>query len=168
MFIKALPEYVMMHSYGVAKFMADWVMSHANCNLSPDEMYVLGLLHDIGKIYPSNLNTETGETLGNFYHNLYKGHAVKGGELLQDLGFHFAKEVMHHGHPEDAYFSTKLLLLDLADLSVNGKGEVIPIKERVDDVGFRYGQNSEEYKRCFKVIDKLISNGFLDNDWNIL
>ena len=169
MFIKPLPDYVIAHSVGVAKFMAEWASLHPKEMLMPDEMYILGLLHDIGKIYPTNFDMNTGKEKPGVYQNIYDGHAEKGGSLLSDLGFHCAKEVLHHGKDVDSYFfSVKLLLLNLADLSVNGEGKVISIKERMEDIGVRYGTDSKQYKHCISVIGKLVGLGWLDKDWNVL
>ena len=168
MFIKELPNYVVVHSVGVAKFMAEWASLHPKEGLMPDEMYILGLLHDIGKIYPANFDMNTGKEKPNVNGNIYKGHAHKGGSLLSDLGFHFAKEVEHHGDSDSYFFSVKLLLLNLADLSVNGEGNIISIKERIDDVGVRYGLDSEEYRHCINVVGRLEGLGWIDKDWNVL
>ena len=145
MFIKELPNYVVAHSVGVAKFMAEWASLHPKEGLMSDEMYILGLLHDIGKIYPANFDMNTGKEKANVNGNIYKGHAHKGGSLLSDLGFHFAK-----------------------DLSVNGEGNIISIKERIDDVGVRYGLDSEEYRHCINVVGRLEGLGWIDKDWNVL
>ena len=152
-----LPNYVILHSVGVADFLADYVKTHYPEENAVD-YYVMGLLHDVGKF----------DMIADKKSYGFKGHAERGGNILEHLGFVFAKEIKHHGHPEDAYYSRKLLLLNLADLSVNGKGEVISIKERLEDIAFRYGQESSEYKHALKIVAKLKDEGFIDEAYQVL
>ena len=145
----SLPEPIMKHSIGVAEFMAKYAEEHPNLHLNPYKYYVIGLLHDIGKLYPGDYDPNG--------KNLFKNHAQKGGALLEDLGFYFAKDIKHHGHPEDKYYSRTWLILNLADLSVNGKGEIINIEDRIRNIGERYGKNSEEYlnaKTMYEILKK--------------
>lgn len=149
-----LPEPILKHSVGVAEFMADYAEKH---NADPFRYYVTGLLHDIGKLYPNKTETRP-----------YKGHAQKGGELLRELGFNNYKEILHHGHPEDGYFSTLWLVLNLADLSINGKGETIPIAARLTDIRQRYGKESEEYDNAIKMTNILIDNHIIRKNYTII
>ncbi len=155
---KMIHPSILQHSVGVAEFMADYIRTR-HPDKDPYPYYVLGLLHDIGKLYPGD------PTTGN---NRYKGHARKGGELMKDMGFVYWKEIAHHGHPEDAYWSSLLMLLNLADLSVNGKGEIIPIASRIADIGRRYGEDSEEYHNARRIREQLEKAGFIDTEGNIL
>ena len=155
-----LNEKIVKHSVGVAEFMADWAEKHTKFQFDPNEMYVLGLLHDIGKLYPGEMDAN-GRTS-------YKGHAKKGGKLLADMGFYDWREIAHHGHPEENFWSVKLLLLNMADLSVNGKGEIVPIPKRLESIKFRYGENSDEYKRAMINFKDLINYKFITADGKVI
>lgn len=148
-----LNEKTLKHSVGVAEFMADWAEKNYKYQFDPNEMYVLGLLHDIGKLY-SGEPDPSGRAK-------YKGHAKKGGALLKELGFNHWREVAHHGHPEDEYWSIRLMVLNLADLSIDGNGEPCPITKRLASIKCRYGENSEEYQRATTIVDDLIKHGFV-------
>ena len=151
--VVSLPEPVMKHSYGVAEFMAKYAIHHPALKLDPYEMYTIGLLHDIGKLYPGDFDP-TGKAK-------YKGHAQKGGNLLYDLGFTCYKEVMHHGHPEHGYYSRKWLILNLADLSVNSEGKTVRIEDRIAKIKDRYGENSEEYRNAQKMYWILVNENMV-------
>ena len=151
-----LPDYVVKHSVGVADFMMDYAEKHFP-DADADAYYIVGLLHDIGKLHPNPVGK-----------NLYKDHPRTGGEMLKNMGFYHYKAVMHHGHPEDGYFSQMWLILNLADLSVNGKGEVIPIRDRLEDIKFRYGENSEEYKHAYDIFKLLVKHNVVREDGSVI
>ena len=141
-----LNQKILAHSEGVARFMARYAQKHKNLGLDPYKMYILGLLHDIGKIVPSPNPTPN---------NPYKDHGRTGGLLIKDTGFQYWHEIYSHGPPEDGYYSVALDILNYADLSVNSKGETVDIKDRVEDIGKRYGTESEEYKNAKKIYENL-------------
>lgn len=151
-----LEEKVIKHSVGVAEFMSEYAKTHPKFQMDPERYYVLGLLHDIGKL------TEEGKE------KKYNGHAMKGGELLESLGFSYSKEVKHHGHPEDGFFSVTWMILNLADLSVNQEGERVNIYDRLYDIGMRYGESSERYLRAKDIIETLTEYAIIDKEGNIL
>ena len=155
-----LPKPILRHSIGVAEFMAQYAITHPKETADPYEYYVIGLLHDIGKLYPGDPDPNG--------KNKYKNHPAKGGYLLENMGFTRYKEVMHHGHPEDGYFSYAWLVLNLADLSINSKGEIIPIADRIKDIGMRYGTKSEEYQHAAALFGVLKENNMIDENGNIL
>ena len=154
-----LSENVIKHSVGVAEFMADWAEKHYKYQLDPNEMYVLGLLHDIGKLYP---NKDSNDKIS------YKGHAEKGGRLLENLGYCRWREVAHHGHPEKPYWSVQLMVLNMADLSVDRNGNRCLIHTRLESIKYRYGENSDEYQRAVKNVEELIKWKFLASDGTVV
>ena len=154
-----LPDYVLKHSIGVAEFMAEYAKTHPDCHLDPYQCYVVGLLHDIGKLYPPDPDA------GN---NKYKNHSLKGADLLAEMGFHNYKDVKHHGHPETGYFSHMWLILNLADLSINGKGKKVTIRARLKSIKDRYGKFSEEYERAKKMCQILYDKGIIRENYRII
>lgn len=129
---------VISHSYGVAELM---YMYSSNNN---EEMYVLGLVHDIGKLMD------------------FKNHAVVGGDFLHGMGFPYWREVYWHGQMTEEYASFELDLLNYADMSVNLYGSVVGFDERLSDIASRYGKESLEYANAVCMVEHLKSRGFLD------
>lgn len=155
-----LSENAVKHSLGVAKFMAEYVETHNMPNADPYEYYVIGLLHDIGKLYPGDPDPKG--------HSKYKNHALKGGELLKEMGFHSYKEILHHGHPEHGYFSHKWLILNLADLTIDHLGNKISILARLKSIKDRYGKFSEEYEQAKAMFKILVDNNIIRENGTII
>lgn len=138
-----LTEHRLAHINAVAKFMyekADGDESYKQ------DMFTLGLLHDIGYI--------SGES---------KGHSRYGGLILKRNHYKYWQEVYYHGQVEaiDSYISYELDLLNSADLQINSKGEYIGIEKRLDDIKNRYGEDSSQYKNSLVIINDLISRNRL-------
>lgn len=102
-----------------------------------EEMYLLGMLHDIGYLYAQ------------------KGHNVFGGNILKEQGYKYWQEVYYHGEPISPYKSDELDFLNSADMSVDSKGNLVGHEQRLNDIGDRYGYISDEYINAKKVIDNL-------------
>ena len=116
-----------IHSLSVAKLMAKF--SHL-INRHPEDMFLLGYIHDIGyAIGGENSN-----------HNLY------GGKLLMQNNYPYSKEILNHGIITD-YNSDELTLLNICDMSVNSKGEIVTFENRKKDIAERYGINSKEIQK---------------------
>lgn len=132
------------HMFGVAKYMAEHAEKY---DLNPEQMYVLGLLHDIGFI------------------DGQKDHADKGARILFELGYKDSKYISWHDtSPEDYKKSQlvediprKLLLLYEADLSISWEGEEIGFDRRLADIKYHYGEESEEYETAVSTIEYLRS-----------
>lgn len=119
------------HMHGVAEYM----YRHApKYNLNPDDMYLLGLLHDIGYLYGKD------------------GHEQRGAELLYD-NYYSLKYVMvveMHGTilSEIEHPSNELLLLVEADMHVDMSGENVGYEKRLEGVAARHGIDSQAYLIC--------------------
>lgn len=135
------------HMHGVAEYM----YAHAaDYKLDPEEMYILGLLHDIGYIQ-----------------GFKEGHEQYGAEMLfQKLplrGLSMKCCIERHSQiPQSFSWNSELcrkqyLLLE-ADMKIDGKGRYAGYNGRLKDIAERYGSESEVYKKCAKLIDWLINN----------
>ena len=135
---KRISDERIAHMHGVA----EWMYEHAEeygCE-NKDEMYLLGLVHDIGYLYGSK-----------------EEHEQKGGELL-GLGNDYGRFVQAHGLTPQEYmdcnscFSSEIpnemILLWTADMMVDLTGQPVGFKARLEDVGKRHGINSEPYRKC--------------------
>ena len=132
----------MAHMHGVA----EWMYEHAEeygCE-NKDEMYLLGLIHDIGYIYGNK-----------------EEHEQKGAELL-GLNTYYGKFVQAHGLTPQEYMDcngcfdseipNEMILLWTADMMVDSKGNIVGFKTRLDDIEKRYGIDSESYRICKEIM----------------
>ena len=128
----------MAHMHGVA----EWMYEHAEeygCE-NKDEMYLLGLVHDIGYLYGSK-----------------EEHEQKGAELL-GLDTYYGRFVQAHGLTPQEYMDNyccfeseipnEMILLWTADMMVDLSGNAVGFKARLDDIGKRHGIDSEPYRIC--------------------
>lgn len=135
-----------MHMFGVAQFMHDQAPKYG---LKPDEMYVLGLLHDVGYIYDG-------------WHN----HEEKGANLMRELGFKYADAISLHGVDVDDFngktLSKEAMLLMAADSCVDYEGNIGSYESRRKDIEKRYDERDKSFylERFDKRIKFLKENGF--------
>ena len=132
------------HSHGVGVKLFTLVNHKPTlCRTAAREMYVLGLLHDIGYQFAANSDE----------------HAKFGGELLKKQGFKLWREVFWHGRVQREYDSPELRLLNYCDMIVGPNGEPMTMKQRIADLTFRYGGGSQEER------DGIALARFFE-DWN--
>lgn len=141
-----ISENRMAHMHGVAEFMYE----HAPLfRLNPDVMYILGLLHDIGYVHGKHL------------------HEVHGSEMMENLAFPYADIIKFHGTTPSAYMQMldcreneipkELILLWMADMSVDLTGKNVGYNARLDDIGTRLGFDSLAYMHCKETISFLMN-----------
>lgn len=126
------------HSYAVAKKMIEIGKEHKLSNFEIQELFVLGLNHDIGYEFGNNSN-----------------HNVIGGKLLKENDYKYWQEVYYHGQTECKYKSLYLDILNMADMQVDKYGNDVGYDKRLEDIKIRYGENSQTYLKCHKLINKL-------------
>ncbi len=129
-----LPGNKQRHIVAVAEYM---YRNAEKYGLIPEEMYVLGLLHDVGYLY------------GNV------AHSMRGGHLLHSQDYKYWQEIYHHGKFQDEYESAALSLLNEADLMVDSNGRVVGFDVRLKDIKERYGEDSNNYIYSKKLVEKI-------------
>lgn len=97
------------------------------------EMYTLGLVHDIGKLYDN------------------EKHAELGSKIMQNTGYKYCDEIFYHGKYQKEYKSKALILLNIADLLVDSEGKMVKVEDRLLDIGVRYGFTSNQYVMAEKL-----------------
>lgn len=130
--------------YGVAEYMYENACKY---DLNRDEMYCLGLMHDIGYLYGK------------------EDHEVLGSRLLEKLNMKYSSIISWHGTTPYNYMKLtdvsieeipkELILLWKADTSVNSIGKNVGFDERLKDIGTRLGFDSLAYKDCKEIINWL-------------
>lgn len=127
------------HSLGVANKMMELARLE---NMNEDELevcFLIGLNHDIG------------------YNFSYNGvnHNIIGGNILKKTNFKYWREVYYHGVVQNEYNSKYLDLLNKADMMIDRYGNDVGYEKRLDDIKGRYGEDSNVYNTCLKLIRKL-------------
>lgn len=122
------------HMHGVAEYM----YKHAEefgCE-NKDEMYLLGLVHDIGYLYGAKNHEQNGANLlgvDTYYGKFIFAHGLTPQEYMQQNSC-FPTEIPN-----------ELILLWTADMTVDFNGNEVGFIERLNDIGKRHGIDSEAY-----------------------
>lgn len=125
------------HMHGVA----EWMYAHAEdygC-FNKEEMYLLGLIHDIGYIYGEKYHEQLGgQLLGQdaYYGQLIFAHGLSPQEYMEYYGVN------------EEEIPCEMVLLWTADMRVDLSGKDVGYEKRLMDIKKRYGFDSEEYVRC--------------------
>ena len=132
------------HMHGVA----EWMYEHAEeygCE-NREEMYLLGLLHDIGYL--------SGDAV----------YEQKGAELLGEDSY-YGRVVKYHGQTPQEYMDihgcsaaeipNELILLWTADMTVDLNGNAVGVGARLKDIGNRYGAESQAYRKSQETMEWL-------------
>ena len=127
------------HSIGVARKLYSMAAQRGWSQERAEEMFVLGLLHDMGYEFI----------------DFQPNHAAYGGRILYRCGYKFAKEIALHGTNQSEYQSEELLMLNTADFLVSAKGEVVTAEERLSDIALRYGEESSQYAEAKSLAKSL-------------
>lgn len=126
------------HSLSVARKMVEIAKRKNLVEEEQQELFVLGLNHDIGYEYGENTN-----------------HNIIGGNILKESNYKYWKEVYYHGNSDSSYKSLYLDILNMADMQVDKVGNNVSYEERLEDIKNRYGKDSKQYKDSKKIIDNI-------------
>lgn len=132
-----------LHMHGVAEYMYEHAKDY---ELNPEDMFLLGWLHDVGYIYQDGDHAELGEKLlnRNHYPLLYSTAVAAHSDELE----------------KKAHVSKELQLLVEADMHVSSiTGKRVPYDQRLREIAVRHGRDSEVYRRCESNITFLRRNG---------
>ncbi len=138
------------HMRGVAEYM----YRHApEYGLEPEKAYVVGLLHDIGYINEEAAKRENGQNHEQYGAELLRRTFIPRRSLECDV-------IAYHGTkpedvPEGIRDSRLMHLLWEADMSIDKYGREVGFKGRLEDIGHRYGFDSEAYKTAKATVDFL-------------
>ena len=131
-----------LHSINVAKKMVSIGESKQLSKEELDDLFLLGLVHDIGYQYDKN------------------NHAIAGANILKNNGYKYYKEVYYHGMVNSEYNSLYLDILNYADMNVDKYGNDVGFDKRLEDIKSRYGEESKVYINCANLINELKEKGW--------
>ncbi len=126
------------HSIAVARKMVEIAKSK---NLSDEDIkncFIIGYNHDVGYEFTKNGNN----------------HNTIGGEILRN-NFKYWREIYYHGEINVEYKSQYLDILNQADMQIDKYGNDVGYDKRLEDIKSRYGEDSEVYNKCCKIVDKI-------------
>lgn len=140
------------HMHSVAELMYKFADTFKCSVLTPEELYFLGLNHDIGYLYGK------------------ENHEENGTEFFSKDGF-MKKCIRWHGSTPAEYkeyygcndfdIPHELILLWWADLMVESSGDnagvVVGFDERLNSISERFGRESKTYQSCNEKAEWLIS-----------
>lgn len=126
------------HSIAVARKMVEIGKEYNLDENELEDLFVLGLNHDIGYEYGTNAN-----------------HALIGGEILKRNHYKYWQEVYNHGNPNCEYNSLYLEILNQADMQIDKYGNDVGYEKRLEDIRLRYGEDSVIYIKALKIFNKL-------------
>lgn len=131
-----LTDQRLSHMHGVAEYMYKHAQDYG---LDPDEMYVLGLLHDIGYIR----NPED--------------PAEAGAEILGESGYRNAYTILCQNKKltDDDADNLKLQLLIEADLKTDVNGKETDYSKKLESIAELYGKDSSQYNISSSNIEYL-------------
>lgn len=142
--INRIPDNRMRHMQKVAEYMLENADKY---NLDKDEMYTLGLLHDIGYLFGA------------------ENHEINGENLLKKENYKYANIVGLHGLTPNEFLikfgkdiPIELILLWEADMSININGENVGFDKRLEDIKSRHGENSRAYITSKERVEWLKEN----------
>jgi hypothetical protein len=135
-----MTEARLRHSLAVgAKMRSAVVQNGGKYSCTPDEAFLLGMLHDIGYAFCGKQSK----------------HAQEGGEMLRTQGYKYWREVFYHGIAQHDYASPELNLLNYVDMITGPNGEAMTIQKRIADISKRYGAESFQEKEAKELAQML-------------
>ncbi len=127
------------HSLAVAKKMVEIAKKYNMNETDIKNCFIIGINHDIGYEFSLNKNE----------------HNKIGGKVLKETGFKFWKEIYFHGEVDIEYESPYLKILNQADMQIDKFGNDVGYDKRLKDIKIRYGENSNTYSKCCKLVEKI-------------
>ena len=137
----------MKHSYAVAKKMVEIGKKRGLSREQLEDLFVLGYNHDIGYFVGDGSR-----------------HNIVGSEMLRRNGYKYWEEVFCHGIVTKEYHSLYLQILNEADMQIDKCGNDVGYEKRLEDIKFRYGEDSSVYKNVTELIKQIKENEYKEID----
>lgn len=129
------------HSIAVARKMVDIAKTRNLSKNDIDSCFIIGFNHDIGYEFTNNgIN-----------------HNKVGGLILKQSNFKYWREIYYHGEVNLEYNSVFLDILNQADMQIDKYGNDVGYAKRLEDIKCRYGEDSDVYVKCCRLVNKIRS-----------
>lgn len=116
------------HSLGVARRCYEIAKKLGFSEAEARNMFLLGYVHDIGYEFGDN-----------------RSHPIIGSEILRNSNYKYDREIAEHSSNVGDRASLELLILQKADMTVDGTGNVCSIEKRLDTIKEKYGDKSKMF-----------------------
>ena len=128
------------HSLGVANYMREHAEERG---LSPDDMFICGLLHDVGDVYGEYGNESIGA--------LMLAHVGMKSSIVSAIRLHsLSGYKVEELYGINAVTPEYKLLLE-ANMRVDNRGNRVTYEERLEKLLFLYGKEHEVYRTCYDL-----------------
>lgn len=115
------------HMGGVAQRAADIALGLTRDQDFAEEMFVAGLLHDVGYAFSGA-----------------DRHGAAGGEVLTRCDFKYSTAIARHG--SGVSLSLAEAIINLADMTTSKTGEQVSMESRLAEIEKRFGAASPQYR----------------------
>ena len=142
------------HMHSVAELMYKYHDAFKCEKLSKNEVYILGLNHDIGYIGGSDGHETRGYIMFKLFGDTYTTDVIS--DCIRYHGVSF-EEYMEIHQCDEKHIPNELILLKFADMMVYSVGEdagkVVGFNRRLKRIKERDGEDSETYKSCLASVE---------------
>ena len=115
------------HMGGVAQRAADIALGLTRDQDFAEEMFVAGLLHDVGYAFSGA-----------------DRHGVAGGKVLERCGYKYSPAIARHGN--GVSLSLAEAIINLSDMTTSKDGRQTSMEERLAEIEKRFGADSRQYR----------------------
>lgn len=129
----------LQHTISVARKMVEIAEQQGLSKEEIETCFIIGFNHDIGYEFQKD----------GIDHNKI------GGLILKNNGFKYWQEIYYHGLYDTNYDSIYLKILNQADMQIDKYGNDVGYDSRLEDIKSRYGEESNIYINCKKLVDKV-------------
>ena len=139
-----IDENRLKHIIGVAR--KCYNMAKDEFNMSEEkarEMWLMGFLHDIGYEFSDDTNSNK--------------HPIIGFDILcidPEMLSNISYSILNHGETADSW-GVADYILNLADMTVDSKGNDVTLAERCRDIDERYGRYSTQSCKALNMVSKI-------------
>lgn len=142
--------------YQIAKNMGE---SEDNCR----RMFIIGWLHDVGYEF-SEQQSEHPEISAEMLTDMFTAYFPFTGQedYFKIIDADAVKTIREHGRYYSAeYMPLSWKILNIADLTIDSKGNKVDVMQRLDDIKNRYGEYSNQY---LTACDNAVKVGLVDRN----
>lgn len=137
------------HIIGVARRCYEIAKERGYCESTAQRLFLIGWLHDVGYEFSEK----------------FEEHPIISNNMISTLIRNGNFAIKNHGKVDLEYSDFELDILNMADLTVDHKGNKCTVEERLKGIEDRYGKDTESYRNAEKLAMQL---GMIDSGIELL